>query len=90
MSACSDTGRRLHFDFLRSPVEFVGQCGALEAVRLEKTELSGGADGSGQAASGTGAFETLPAQLALKSIGYKSVPVDGVAFDERHGVVCNT
>ena len=49
----------------------------------------GGEDGAGQRAQGTGNFETVAAQLALKSIGYKSVPVEGVAFDHRRGVVRN-
>lgn len=31
----------------------------------------------------------LPAQLALKSIGYRSVPMNGVAFDDGRGVIPN-
>ncbi len=36
-----------------------------------------------------GEFETIPADLVLKSIGFKSVGIAGVAFDERRGVVPN-
>jgi adrenodoxin-NADP+ reductase len=38
---------------------------------------------------GTGAFEDIEAQLVLKSIGYKSLPLAGAPFDARAGVVPN-
>lgn len=34
-------------------------------------------------------FETIPAQLILVSIGYKSLPVPGLPFDSRKGIVPN-
>lgn len=43
----------------------------------------------GTAAVGTGEFEEYPVQLVLKSIGYKSLPLEGVPFDSKHGVVPN-
>lgn len=36
-----------------------------------------------------GEFETIPADLVLKSIGFKSVGIPGVAFDGRKGVILN-
>ena len=36
-----------------------------------------------------GEFETIPADIVLKSIGFKSVGIPGVAFDGRRGVVPN-
>src|SRR5581483_10946478 len=36
---------------------------------------------------GTGEVETLPVQLVLRAVGYRSVPIAGVPFDERAGVV---
>lgn len=36
-----------------------------------------------------GEFETIPADLVLKSIGFKSVGIPGVAFDGRRGVIPN-
>ena len=38
---------------------------------------------------GTGEFETLPVQMVLRSVGYQSVPLEGVPFDERNFVVPN-
>lgn len=52
----------------------------------------GGADDAPPAhrAVGTGTFEELPAQLVLKSIGYRSLPVAGLPFDTRSGTVPNS
>ena len=38
---------------------------------------------------GTGEFETIPAGLILRSVGYKGVAQDGVPFDARNGVIPN-
>jgi ferredoxin--NADP+ reductase len=38
---------------------------------------------------GTGSFETLPVQMVLRSVGYQSVPLPGVPFDNRSCVVPN-
>ncbi len=34
-------------------------------------------------AIGTGVFETLPCQLLIKSIGYKSAPLEGLSFNYK-------
>lgn len=38
---------------------------------------------------GTGETETLGVDLVLKSIGYKSVPVEGIPWDDRRSVARN-
>ncbi|KAK9268812.1 hypothetical protein L1049_000576 [Liquidambar formosana] len=84
--------RELHFIFFRKPDRFLDsddRSGHVTSVRLEKTMLKE-SDGSGkQIAVGTGQFEDLECGMVLKSIGYKSVPVDGLPFDHRKGVVPN-
>lgn len=84
--------RELHFVFFRRPEQFLDsddRSGKVTGVRLEKTILKE-TDGSGkQSAIGTGQFEDLECGLLLKSIGYKSVPVDGLPFDHHKGVVPN-
>ncbi|KAK1265425.1 hypothetical protein QJS04_geneDACA019408 [Acorus gramineus] len=42
-----------------------------------------------QSAIGTGQFEDHQCGLVLKSIGYRSVPVEGLPFDDSRGVVPN-
>eukprot|EP00879_Flechtneria_rotunda_P020975 GHRR01022087.1.p1 GENE.GHRR01022087.1~~GHRR01022087.1.p1 ORF type:complete len:110 (-),score=28.42 GHRR01022087.1:930-1259(-) len=60
----------------------------VQAIRVEKTVLA--ADPvNGSIAVGTGEFEEYPVQMVLKSIGYKSLPLEGVPFDHRQGVVPN-
>ena len=39
--------------------------------------------------TGTGEYETIPAQMVFRSVGYQSVPLDGVPFDERTDTVPN-
>lgn len=58
------------------------------AVRVEKTRLEG--EPNKQRAVGTGEFETIPCGLVLRSIGYKSLPIDdGAPFDARRNVLAN-
>ncbi|KAL5714254.1 adrenodoxin-NADP(+) reductase [Ranunculus cassubicifolius] len=84
--------RQLHFVFLRRPVQFLKSdenSGKVGGVRLEKTILEENGGSGQQTAVGTGQFEDLKCGLILKSIGYKSVPVDGLPFDRHKGVVPN-
>ncbi|GAA4096484.1 FAD-dependent oxidoreductase [Actinomadura miaoliensis] len=79
----ADRPRRIDVRFWRAPREIVGT-GRVEALRLERTRL--GDDGR---VTGTGEYETLPVGMVLRSVGYQSVPLDGVPFDERAYVVPN-
>ncbi|HEY7483863.1 MAG TPA: FAD-dependent oxidoreductase [Streptosporangiaceae bacterium] len=79
--------RRLDVRFWLRPVEIVGSSehgGRVEGLRLERTKL----DDDGRVV-GTGSYETLPAGIVLRSVGYQSVPLAGVPFDERRYVVPN-
>ncbi|GAA1802691.1 FAD-dependent oxidoreductase [Actinomadura chokoriensis] len=78
-------GRARHIDvrFWRAPAEILGT-DRVEGLKLEKTAL----DEAGRVV-GTGEFETLPVGMVLRSVGYQSVPLDGVPFDERSYVVPN-
>lgn len=81
--------RRVHFRFLVSPVELLGQEGRVSAVRIEKNELC--ADETGYLnAHGIGEFETIPAGLVLRSVGYKGIPLEDVPYDQRRGTIPNT
>jgi ferredoxin--NADP+ reductase len=75
--------RRLTVRFWLRPVEITG-AERVHGVTLERTRL----DDSG-AFQGTGEFETVETQMVLRSVGYQSVPLPGVPFDERAAVVPN-
>ncbi|KAF2309641.1 hypothetical protein GH714_004410 [Hevea brasiliensis] len=76
----------LHFVFFRKPACFLDSgTGHVAGVHFEKTVLKGVGPGK-QVAVGTGKFEDLDCGMVLKSIGYKSVPVDGLPFDHQKAV----
>lgn len=75
--------RRLDVRFWMKPVEILGE-ERVEGLRLERTRLS--EDGR---VVGTGEFETLPVGMVLRSVGYQSVPLPGVPFDESTMTVPN-
>lgn len=75
--------RRLDVRFWMRPVEIIGD-GRVEGIKLERTRL----DEDGRVV-GTGAFETLPVGMVLRSVGYQSVPLPGVPFSERTMTVPN-
>jgi ferredoxin--NADP+ reductase len=71
------TGRRLTVRFWLRPAEILGS-ERVSGLTLERTRL----DEQGRLV-GTGQHETLGVQLVLRSVGYQSVPLPGVPFDER-------
>ncbi|GAA0945686.1 FAD-dependent oxidoreductase [Nonomuraea longicatena] len=75
--------RRLDVRFWLRPVEILGR-DRVEGIRLERTRLS--PEGR---VEGTGEFETLPVGMVLRSVGYQSVPLPGVPFDDRSMTVPN-
>jgi ferredoxin--NADP+ reductase len=75
--------RRLSVRFWLRPVEILGS-ERVTGLSLERTRL----DAEG-AFTGTGEHETIDAQLVLRSVGYQSVPLLGVPFDERSSTVPN-
>ncbi|MDO5710460.1 MAG: hypothetical protein Q4P32_01790, partial [Micrococcales bacterium] len=79
-----DATRRLHFSFWNRPVRMEAADGRLQGMVIERTRL----DESARVA-GTGQFETLPVQLALRAIGYRSTPLPGVPFDTTAAIVPN-
>ncbi|ORW04759.1 FAD-dependent oxidoreductase [Mycobacterium kyorinense] len=80
--------RRLVFRFFTSPIEIKGD-GKVERIVLGRNELV--SDDSGRVvAKDTGAREELPAQLVVRSVGYRGVPTPGLPFDERSGTIPNT
>ncbi|HEX3824789.1 MAG TPA: FAD-dependent oxidoreductase, partial [Mycobacteriales bacterium] len=79
----SGGGRRLTLRFWLRPVEILGT-DRISGLVLERTRL----DENGRLI-GTGETETLETQLVLRSVGYQSVPLPGVPFDERSSIVPN-
>ena len=81
---------RLELRFLRSPLEILGEGddGPVTGVRVGINRLVTAADGR-VSAEPTGAQEVIECGLVLRSIGYRGVPIAGVPFDERRGLIRN-
>jgi len=88
LAALGDSGkaRSCHFTFLKSPKELLGT-GRLEKVVLERNQLSGGP--LQQSARGTGETLELETGILFRSIGYRGVPLPGLPFDDKKGLVPN-
>lgn len=80
--------RRIHLRFLAAPVEILGEGGRVAGLVVERTRLVG-AGGGRLDAVGTGETEVLPVGLVVRAIGYRSLPLAGLPFDDRNGVIPN-
>jgi ferredoxin/flavodoxin---NADP+ reductase len=80
--------RRITIRFLASPAEIVGVDGRMTGVKIEHNELVVDSNG-GLRSKGTGSFEIIEASLILRSIGYRSVPIEGVPFDHATSTINN-
>jgi ferredoxin--NADP+ reductase len=78
----ADMDVEVEFDFFGAPKGLLGE-GRVEAVEVERTAIEAGR------AVGTGEFYEIPADLVVACIGYRSMPIPGVPFDERAGKIAN-
>jgi len=79
--------KRVVLRFLLSPAALLadehGHLGAVELIRNELVPAPGG----GLRAQPTDERETISAQMAFRAIGYRGIPLPGVPFNERSGVI---
>jgi len=78
--------KRIVLRFLSSPVEIRGD-GRVESVVIGRNELVD--EGGTLRARDSGDREELDCGLVLRSVGYTGVPIEGVPFDERRGLILN-
>jgi ferredoxin--NADP+ reductase len=78
----ADKAIEIDFDMFASPVRLTGD-GRVSGVEVERTVVEAGR------AVGTGETYTIPADLVVACIGYRSSPIEGVPFDERAGRFAN-
>ncbi|MEU6513863.1 FAD-dependent oxidoreductase [Streptomyces sp. NPDC046978] len=74
--------RRIRLRFFLRPVELLADGGRVGAVRFERT-LPDGRGG----VTGSGRYEDIEAQLVLRSVGYRGVPLAGLPFETATGTV---
>ena len=78
-----ETPITIEFDFFANPKAIAGSSGKVTGVEVERTTIEKGR------AVGTGNTYTVPADLVVTCIGYRSSPIEGVPFDERAGRFAN-
>ena len=87
-SARSPQGKsqRIILRFLASPIEIKGE-GKVQSIVIGRNELV--EEGGALRARDTGEREELECGLVLRSVGYTGIPIEGVPFDERRGLILN-
>ncbi|HRV93548.1 MAG TPA: FAD-dependent oxidoreductase [Anaerolineae bacterium] len=84
-----DKPRQLILRFLVSPVELIGdEDGKVKAMRLVKNELYETENGTLRPRP-TDQFEEIPVGLVFRSVGYRGIPLKGIPFNDRWGVINN-
>jgi ferredoxin--NADP+ reductase len=83
--APSGRERRVELRFLWSPVEILGEGddGPVTGVRVVRNRLENGR------AVPTGEEAVIACGLVLRSIGYRGMPLAGIPFDDRRGLIRN-
>lgn len=89
-ASAAGTGKQkqLRCRFLVGPTELRGADGKLQGIRVQHMVLVAAADGTPRPQA-RDSFEDLPAELVFKAIGYRGVPVPGVPFEPKQGIVPN-
>lgn len=85
-----EDAKSVQIKFLSAPAEILGNSehpDRVGSVRVEKTQLQG--EANRQHAVGTGEFEEIPSSLVLRSIGYKSQPLEDAPFNSQRNVLAN-
>jgi ferredoxin--NADP+ reductase len=77
----SGAPRRIHLHFWTRPTMIMGE-GRVRAVQVEGTSID--ADGF---VVGNGVTRMIDAQLVIRSVGYRGLPLSGVPYDEGTGRV---
>ncbi|AKH41305.1 ferredoxin--NADP+ reductase [Altererythrobacter atlanticus] len=72
----------IEFAFLAQPKALIGD-GKVQEIEVERTRIVKGR------AEGTGESFRIPASLVVSCIGYRSMPIPGVPYDERAGRFAN-
>ncbi|MBK7894762.1 MAG: FAD-dependent oxidoreductase [Anaerolineaceae bacterium] len=81
--------KKLTIRFLVSPTELISnEAGEVVAMRMVKNELYQTESGTMRPRA-TDQIEEVPVGLVFRSIGYRGLPIPGVPFHERWGVILN-
>ncbi len=81
--------KKIVIRFLVSPIEIIaGEDNRVKSVKVVRNRLYKSDDGSLRPRP-TDEIEEIPADLVFRSVGYRGIPLQGVPFDDRSGVIPN-
>lgn len=80
--------RRIVLRFFSSPIEIRG-VDKVDSIVLGRNQLVPDAAGR-MVAKDTGAREQVPVQLVVRSVGYRGIPIPGLAFNDKTGTIPHT
>ncbi|MFT5388225.1 MAG: ferredoxin--NADP+ reductase [Candidatus Omnitrophota bacterium] len=85
----SGKSKKAYIQFHKSPSAIYDKDGngRLDRIYLEKNELIG--EAGSQKSRGTDVKEIVECSLLFRSVGYRGLPLEGLAFDDRWGIVPN-
>jgi len=83
-----DSAKKLRCRFLVAPVEIEGKNGKVSGVRVQHAVLEADQSGTPRPKS-IDRLETVEVDLVFKAVGYRGVPVPGLSFDTKKGIVPN-
>ena len=85
-AAREPSGKRKRYvmRFYESPKELRGE-GRVEELVLERNVMKG--EPFHQWAEGTGETRTMPCGILFRSVGYRGIPMPGLPFDQRKGII---
>jgi ferredoxin/flavodoxin---NADP+ reductase len=87
--ASQGRARRVVLRFLSSPLEILGDAhGRVRGVRLGRNRIASDARGR-LIAEASGEQDFLECGLVFRAVGYRGIPIDGLPFDERRGLIAN-
>jgi ferredoxin--NADP+ reductase len=78
--------QRIVLRFLSSPVEIRGE-NKVESIVIGRNDLVD--EGGTLRAKDSGEREELECGLVLRSVGYTGIPIEGVPFDDKRGLILN-
>jgi ferredoxin--NADP+ reductase len=78
------TPRTIQLRFFSKPVRIEGGDDGVEALVVERTELT-----ETGTVVGTGHIERIPVDVVIRSVGYRGVSLPGVPFDHDRGVIAH-
>jgi ferredoxin--NADP+ reductase len=85
-AGASGNHRRIAFRFLETPVTING-ARKVQSVTLAQNRLEG--PPFAQTAVASSRLLELPCDLVFRSVGYRGIPLAGVGFDDRTGIIPN-